>query len=316
MESRCSLQISQSKLQKLHEIGNGKLGQVFLGKWEELACAIKELKVNSISNDEFDNEASNLLNYRHQNIVAFLGVSYSQEGTRQLIFEYVPNGTLFHCLQSHKKVPKLSITSDIAKGLVYLHDVGMIHGNLKSNNILLTSEWKAKIANFGFEKLKLAAKENSSEKESVRWCAPELLQDTTSHKSQASDIWSFGMVVWEIVSEKIPFEEESNERKVMQLIRTYNKPPIPSCMSIFESIINKCCTIEINSRSRASEILSILESYSKEPRSCLRKAVDVLKQAIDNDRACNYRRAYQLYLVGLEYLLCGYRSKFIACSLK
>src|SRR5690349_4414584 len=145
------VEIPPSNIKKLKSIGIGGFAEVFIGKWEGQDIAIKQLHLKSLPTalfQDFINEAEIMAKCRHPSIVTFFGISV-QEGSYQFILEYLSRGSLYQNLLSPEiKIPILSISLDIARGLKYLHFLNIVHRDLKSMNILLTSDFKAKITDF------------------------------------------------------------------------------------------------------------------------------------------------------------------------
>ena len=131
-----------------------------------------------------------------------------------------------------------SIAKEIACGLSYLHKRG-IHGDIKSRNILLTNSYGAKISDFGsyrFNRLSIISTPNSmppskSNFGTLRWKAPELLKGEKN--TRASDVYSMGMIYWELLTRKIPYAE-SDDGQVLLWIQKYEGEDIPDkCKSYY-----------------------------------------------------------------------------------
>lgn len=266
--SRYLIEILPSDITKLQSIGIGGFAEVFLGKWEGNEVAIKQLHMKSFStslHQDFLHEAEILAKCRHPSIVTFFGIS-TQEHCFQLILEYLPRGNLFQNLSDASiKIPiplRIQIALDIARGLKYLHFLDIVHKDLKSMNVLLTNDWKAKITDFGLARIKLETQATSTHHKaaSIRWCAPEVFRRNAS-RTKESDIWSLGLVFWEISSRKIPFAEEVNETIVINFIKDGEKEVIPDdCPSFLSTIMQKCWSMNPLDRPDASQIVSMFES--------------------------------------------------------
>ncbi|KAA8549953.1 hypothetical protein F0562_001639 [Nyssa sinensis] len=150
-----------------NELGRGGFGAVYKGALEDgTEIAVKRMEAGIISNkalDEFQAEISVLSKVRHRHLVSLLG--YSIEGNeRLLVYEYLPEGALsrhlFHWksqnLEPLSWTRRLNIALDVARGMEYLHILGhqsFIHRDLKSSNILLSDDFRAKVSDFGLVKL-------------------------------------------------------------------------------------------------------------------------------------------------------------------
>jgi serine/threonine protein kinase len=107
---------------------------------------------------------------------------------------------------------RYQIAIDVGAGLSYLHKQNIFHGDLKSPNILLDYQFKAKLSDFGFSALKALSVAFSLDKEgSVRWMAPELFDENPTHTKQC-DIYSYGVILWEITSRKRPYHSMRREK--------------------------------------------------------------------------------------------------------
>ncbi|KAL4328078.1 hypothetical protein HN51_035343 [Arachis hypogaea] len=153
--------------------------------------------------DEFDVEVETLGKIRHKNIVR-LWSCYNSGDSRLLVYEYIPNGNLADMLKSNKKSlldwpTRYKIAIDAAEGLSYLH-----HRDVKSNNILLDSEFGAKVADFGVAKIVNGTSQGAVSMSviagSYGYIAPEYAY--TLRVNKKSDIYSFGVVILELVTER------------------------------------------------------------------------------------------------------------------
>ena len=177
-----------------------------------MTVAIKVLQLKTLSQPvakEFEHEADMLMQCRFPAIVSLYGVC-TEPGHLAMVMEYLPT-SLRTRLQDGKELPwqkRLSIAHDMAKGLAYLHNRGILHRDLKSLNILLDAEEQAKIADFGLAKVKLEVGSTSTKSHktvgSIRWRAPELFDFPPPEANTASDIYSLGMLLWELASRQLP----------------------------------------------------------------------------------------------------------------
>lgn len=195
-------------------LGRGGFGVVYKGELHDgTMIAVKRMEAVAVSNkalDEFQAEIAVLTKVRHRNLVSILG--YAIEGNeRLLVYEYMPNGALskhlFHWKQfgleplSWKK--RLNIALDVARGMEYLHNLGhhrFIHRDLKSANILLGDDFRAKVADFGL--MKDAPDGNFSVATRLAgtfgYLAPEYA--VTGKISTKADVFSFGVVLLELIT--------------------------------------------------------------------------------------------------------------------
>ena len=145
-------------------------------------------------------------------------------GQIALIMEYMDQGSLYSYLHNNKKlspVQQLRIALEAARGLQYLHTQAkpILHRDIKSMNVLLeikNKELHAKLTDFGLSQVKEEASKKSGNKEekaagSFPWMAPELLTRNPQF-SKASDVYSFGMLLWEIITKETPYKNVNNPR--------------------------------------------------------------------------------------------------------
>ncbi|XP_078430483.1 leucine-rich repeat protein kinase family protein isoform X2 [Wolffia australiana] len=201
-------------------IGSGGYGVVYYGKLQDG----QEIAVKVLINDsyqgtrEFSNEVSLLSRIHHRNLVPFLG--YCQEGGKNiLVYEFMHNGTLkdhlFGCFsaeQSLSWIKRLEIAEEAGRGIEYLHTgctPGVIHRDLKSSNILLDKNMRAKVSDFGLSKLAVDGSSHVSSvvRGTVGYLDPEYY--VSQQLTLKSDVYSFGVLLLELISGQ---QAISNER--------------------------------------------------------------------------------------------------------
>ncbi|CAN4089632.1 unnamed protein product [Withania somnifera] len=208
-----------------NELGRGGFGVVYKGELDDgTQIAVKRMEAGIVTNkalDEFRSEIAVLSKVRHRHLVSLLG--YSVEGSeRILVYEYMPQGALsrhlFHW-KNFKLEPlswkkRLNIALDVARGMEYLHTLAhqsFIHRDLKSSNILLGDDFRAKVSDFGLVKL---APDN--EKSVVTrlagtfgYLAPEYA--VTGKITTKADVFSFGVVLMELLTGMMALDEDRPE---------------------------------------------------------------------------------------------------------
>ncbi len=260
-----SAKISLQNLFKEREIGRGNFSIVYQGRYFYNKVAIKELQRTSNANilDEFNQEVSMIARLNSPYIVTFYGAS-TFRSYYILVMEYLPKGSLFAVLHSNSPLSwkaRYQIGLDVGYGLTYLHTQCVIHGDLKSSNILLDASFHAKLSDFGFSKFKPM---NSpvitgfSHKGSVRWTAPELFLGEKVTKS--SDVYSYGMILWELSTRKIPFAKKApTDDRVPLLVEKGEKEDITDTPPSMAKLIGACWNARAAERPVIHEVVKELE---------------------------------------------------------
>ncbi|KAF9411689.1 hypothetical protein BGZ94_001259 [Podila epigama] len=194
-------------------------------------------------------------------ITKFMGVT-NRNNQISIIMEWLPNGDLASSLARGEIEwdQKMYIASDIARGLQFLHEVGIIHKTLRAKNILLTRFNQAKITNFRQSRLESAQTRPMSDPFSfVRWLAPEKMTPKEVRYGAECDIYSFGMLLFEIASNRVPFIEHS-DRALPELIvlkDLYETVP-EGTPTEFANIMSACWSHDPKLRPTVSQVLLIL----------------------------------------------------------
>ncbi|KAI3965091.1 hypothetical protein MKX01_014022 [Papaver californicum] len=193
------------------QVGSGGFGMVYFGKMKDgREVAVKVLTSNSYQGKkEFTNEVTLLSRIHHRNLVQFLGYC-QEEGKSILVYEFMHNGTLKEHLygpltreKSVSWIKRLEIAEDAAKGIEYLHTgcvPTIIHRDLKSSNILLDKNMKAKISDFGLSKLAIDGSTHVSSivRGTIGYLDPEYY--ISQQLTDKSDVYSFGVILLELIS--------------------------------------------------------------------------------------------------------------------
>ncbi|KAH0855688.1 hypothetical protein HID58_003953 [Brassica napus] len=193
------------------QIGQGSCGTVYHGLWFGSDVAVKVFSKQNTQKTLY-----NLLDrrLRHPNVLLFMGAVTSPPRLC-IVSEFLPRGSLFRLLQRNASKldwrRRIHMALDIARGMNYLHHCSppIVHRDLKSSNLLVDKNWTVKVADFGLSRIKhetyLTTK---SGKGTPQWMAPEVLRNESADEKYilVSDIYSFGVVLWELATEKIPWE--------------------------------------------------------------------------------------------------------------
>lgn len=224
-----SWEIDPKDLTFLKELGTGQFGVVKYGKWRgQYDVAIKMIKEGSMSEDEFIEEAKVMMNLSHEKLVQLYGVCTKQRPIF-IITEYMANGCLLNYLKEirHHFQPQqlLEMCKDVCEAMEYLESKQFLHRDLAARNCLVNDQGVVKVSDFGLSRYVLDDEYTSSigSKFPVRWSPPEVLM--YSKFSSKSDIWAFGVLMWEIYSlGKMPYERFTNSETaehIAQGLRLY-----------------------------------------------------------------------------------------------
>ena len=235
-------------------IGKGTYGRVYLGMNATTGefLAVKQVEVNQkvAGQDKdrikemvgaLDQEIETMKDLEHPNIVQYLGCE-RKEMSISIYLEYISGGSIGSCLRKHGKFEEpvvRSLTRQTLQGLAYLHEEGILHRDLKADNILLDLDGSCKISDFGISKKSDNIYGNDvtySMQGSVFWMAPEVVRSEGQGYSAKIDIWSLGCVVLEMFAGKRPWSREEAIGAIFKLGNLNQAPPIPDDVSATASV--------------------------------------------------------------------------------
>jgi mitogen-activated protein kinase kinase kinase len=230
-------------------IGKGTFGRVYLGMnattGEFLAVKQVEVARNAAGQDRerikemvaaLDQEIDTMQHLDHNNIVQYLGCE-RKDYSISIFLEYISGGSVGSCLRKHGKFEESivrSLTRQTLDGLSYLHHEGILHRDLKADNILLDLDGTCKISDFGISKKTDNIYGNdvtNSMQGSVFWMAPEVIRSEGAGYSAKVDVWSLGCVVLEMFAGKRPWSKEEAIGAIYKLGSLNQAPPIPEDVS-------------------------------------------------------------------------------------
>lgn len=194
--------------------------------------AIKQVKLADLPKNELRVimlEIDLLKNLNHPNIVKYHGFVKDAQSL-YIILEYCENGSLHSICKNFGKFPENLVAiymSQVLHGLLYLHDQGVIHRDIKGANILTTKEGLVKLADFGVA-TKTAGLNDSSVVGTPYWMAPEVIE--LSGATTASDIWSLGCTVIELLEGKPPYHKLQPMPALFRIVND-DHPPLPEAAS-------------------------------------------------------------------------------------
>ena len=251
------------------KLGSGGFGVVYLGSWQHVDVAIKQLHVTSLDASESQDlltEAGVMAGLRHPHVVQLYGV-VTERAPYCMVMEYLSGGSLDSVLYN-KAHPLTQATQyrwgkEIGAGLAYLHTQKILHRDLKSPNVLLTEENKAKLTDFGLAKVKEKAASSScagKAKGTITHMAPELLSMGESVPySTASDVYSLGIVLWELWAREAPFKQATNPMQVGFWVMSGNRPKLnDTTPPRIKDLIQRCWHQEASQRPKVDEVIDTI----------------------------------------------------------
>ncbi|KAK9269190.1 hypothetical protein L1049_000959 [Liquidambar formosana] len=265
--------IKNSDLEELQELGSGTFGTVYHGKWRGSDVAIKRINDRCFAGkpseqermrDDFWNEAIKLADLHHPNVVAFYGVVLDGPGgSVATVTEYMVNGSLRNALQKNErsldKRKRLLIAMDVAFGMEYLHGKNIVHFDLKSDNLLVNLRDPhrpiCKVGDLGLSKVKCQTLISGGVRGTLPWMAPELLNGSSSLVSEKVDVFSFGIVMWELLTGDEPYADLHYGAIIGGIVSNTLRPPVPeSCDPEWRSLMERCWSAEPSERPSFTEI--------------------------------------------------------------
>ncbi|KAM7366593.1 hypothetical protein PAMP_016024 [Pampus punctatissimus] len=212
-------EINPSELTFMKELGSGQFGLVRLGKWRaQHKVAIKAIREGAMYEEDFIEEAKVMMKLSHSKLVQLYGVC-SQQRPIYIVTEFMEYGCLLNFLRQRRGSfslgSLLSICLDVSEGMEHLESNGFIHRDLAARNCLVNDALVVKVSDFGMARYVLDDQYTSSSgaKFPVKWSPPEVFN--FCKYSSKSDVWSYGVLMWEVFTEgRMPFEQSHNHEVV------------------------------------------------------------------------------------------------------
>ncbi|XP_029938322.1 tyrosine-protein kinase Tec isoform X2 [Salarias fasciatus] len=225
-------EINPRDLTFMKELGGGQFGVVRLGKWRaQYKVAIKTVKEGAMLEEDFIEEAKVMMRLSHPNLVQLYGLC-SQQRPIYLVTEFMERGCLLNFLLQQRGTfsldSLLSICQDVSEGMQHLESNNFIHRDLAARNCLVNDSLVVKVSDFGMTRYVLDDQYTSSSgtKFPVKWSPPEVLN--FRKYSSKSDVWSYGVLMWEVFTEgRMPFDKKPNS-EVVSLISMGQRLPRPN----------------------------------------------------------------------------------------
>ncbi|KAG8057928.1 hypothetical protein GUJ93_ZPchr0002g23281 [Zizania palustris] len=252
-----------------NKVASGSNGDLYRGSYCSQDVAIKVVKPERISADmyrDFAQEVYIMRKVRHRNVVQFIGACTRQPNL-YIVTDFMSGGSVHDYLHKKNcafKLPELlRVATDISKGMNYLHQNNIIHRDLKTSNLLMDENKVVKVADFGVARVQDQSGVMTAETGTYRWMAPEVIEHKPyDHKA---DVFSFGIVLWELLTGKIPYEYLTPLQAAIGVVQKGLRPTIPKdTHPKLAELLQKCWHGNPAERPDFSQILEILQRLPKE----------------------------------------------------
>ncbi|XP_007440167.1 ephrin type-B receptor 2 [Python bivittatus] len=286
------IDISCVKIEQV--IGAGEFGEVCSGHLKlagkrESFVAIKTLKSGYTEKQrrDFLSEASIMGQFDHPNVIHLEGV-VTKSPPVMIVTEFMENGSLDSFLRQNDGqftvIQLVGMLRGIAAGMKYLADMNYVHRDLAARNILVNSNLVCKVSDFGLSRF---LEDDTSDptytsalggKIPIRWTAPEAIQYRKF--TSASDVWSYGIVMWEVTSYgERPYWDMTNQDVINAIEQDYRLPPPMDCPSALHQLMLDCWQKDRNHRPKFGQIVNTLDKMIRNPNSL--KAIAPLSSGIN-----------------------------------
>ncbi|XP_056598898.1 ephrin type-B receptor 1 [Triplophysa dalaica] len=272
------IDVSTVKIEEV--IGAGEFGEVYKGRLKlpgkrEIHVAIKTLKAGYSEKQrrDFLSEASIMGQFDHPNIIRLEGV-VTKSRPVMIVTEFMENGALDSFLRQNDGqftvIQLVGMLRGIAAGMKYLSEMNYVHRDLAARNILVNSNLVCKVSDFGLSRY---LQEDTSDptytsslggKIPVRWTSPEAI--AYRKFTSASDVWSYGIVMWEVMSfGERPYWDMSNQDVINAIEQDYRLPPPMDCPTALHQLMLDCWQKDRNARPRFTDIVNTLDKLIRNP---------------------------------------------------
>ncbi len=245
------------------KIADGSFGSIYQGTWCEIPVVVKKVCGQSSKKEDYEQfvrEVNIMAQLRNPHVTQLYGACLEPDAC--LVMEYMEKGSLDKLLE--KKTLSIeeqkNLGLDIAKGLLYLHTRDVLHRDIKTANILIDEHGRAKLTDFGLSKTADHKVKTILERsDAIQWMAPETFSMKGIY-SAASDIYSYGMVLWSICTGKKPFEDFPQEEIIARIIQGKGETIGNNIPLEFQSIIKGCWSPAEGDRPTLLEITETLKN--------------------------------------------------------
>ncbi|KXN87106.1 putative serine/threonine-protein kinase gdt2 [Leucoagaricus sp. SymC.cos] len=259
-------------LDQSYPVAQGGFGVVYKGTWGSRPVSLKvvhlahegdESRKVDKSPKDYAQELTLWAHLSHPNILPLYGV-FTIGHQPALVSPWMPKGNLQSYVHENPGVLKIPLILKVTEGLNYLHSVGIIHGDLKGSNVLVSGDGEPVIANFGLSRTAVNTETGAGSQESCftgRWAAPETL--VASDTTPSGDIWGLACVMYEAVSCKLPYDQYHRYEQVVTAICVRKEAPGQQAGTDKEgdglwTLMKKCWNWDPNQRPTCQDVLGDL----------------------------------------------------------
>lgn len=256
-------------------LGTGSFGTVFKGRLRGKVVAVKVIPLSSRNAakskailDDFRNECAVMSKLLHPNVLLWMGMCIDAgAGQLLMVTELMSGGSVFDQIHHKKKPPpsfpiRMKFAKDCAMGMNHLHlsRPPIMHLDLKTHNLLVDAHYVAKVADFGLAKV--VGPEMRGTHGSPVYMAPEILNDEPYNEK--ADVYSFGIVLWELVTCRLPYEDQKLKGGTPGLVQLFRlvigglRPTMPGpdvCPPKFAELIQRCWDADPQKRPSFQQII-------------------------------------------------------------
>jgi serine/threonine protein kinase len=306
----------------LEKLGEGGMGVVYKAEDLRLKRIVaikflpKRLSVHGEERERFTLEAQAASSLNHPNICVIHEIDEANDETF-MVMEYIEGMTLREWIQQKSEQADgyrklglkevVDLASQIAEGLEKAHEKGIVHRDIKSENIMVTNDGRAKIMDFGLAKLRGVSKltKTGSTVGTISYMSPEQVEGIeTDHRT---DIFSFGVMLYEMLSGQLPFRAAHETAMMYEIINVEPKPVTEVRQSVdaeLNRIVMKC--LEKNREERFQSMRDVLVDLKRYRRDSVGKSIDrssVVHETVPHQQTPSKRKSRFLMIAGIAAVI-------------
>lgn len=313
---RKAWEILEDDLHLEKSLAKGSFGEVWSATWGHIPVAVKTLHTHLADFPseivEFEREAVFMQSIRHPNLLIFYGAGIKSDNTPFLVVELMTKGSMGKLIKN-ESVPwstRRRFALEVAQGMAHLHSLDSLHRDLKSDNCLVDDKLHVKVGDFGnsrltsayygeqepsleqtkFLKLPKRSSVYSTERSksltsgvgTLLWMAPELLTGANKTYGKEIDLYSFGIVMWELLACASPWENHFKtapalimiRRELTQMLLSGKRPALPECCddpeyAAYVMLMKRCWATQADTRPPFSSVAALMGEIAGCDVGCL-----------------------------------------------